>query len=108
MKREKKVFYRYENDEIGRNKFSIKEREFYAANRNCFLTKEAATAHFEESYNTALDRYKKIIAGIEKLKESLGDFSYNYFLLGDTHGIYDEGLFIEISVNGYDFEFPQE
>lgn len=108
MKKEKLLFYRYENDAIGKNDFSIKKRTFYAVNKNCFLTKEEATTHFEESYKIALGKYEKIIEGIEKLKESLGDFSYDYFLLGDTYGIYDDGLYIEINVNGYDFEFPQE
>lgn len=108
MKNEKILFYRYENDTIGKNEFSIKERMFYAANKNCFLTKEEATAHFEESHKIALDRYEKVLWGIKKLKESLWDFSYNYFFLGDTYGIYDDGLYIEINVNGYDFQFPQE
>mgnify|MGYP001003740391 FL=1 len=106
MKKEKLLFYRYENDAIGKNEFSIKEKKTF--DKNWFLTKEEATAHFEEAYKIALDRYEKIIEGIEKLKETLGDFSYEYFLLGDTNGIYDDGLFIEIVVNGYEFEFPQD
>lgn len=108
MKREKKLFYRYENEVTGRNKFTIAEKMLYGANRNCFLTKEEATTHFEESYKVALDRYEKIIEGIQKLKESLGDFSYSYFFHGDTYGIHEDGLYIEISVNGYDFQFSQD
>lgn len=107
MKREKMLFYRYESKTTGNNDFSITEKMLYAANRNCFLTKEEATTHFEESYKTALERYEKIIDGIEKLKESLGDFSYDYFFLGDTHGIYEDGLYIEIIVNDYVFQFTQ-
>ena len=107
MKREKILFYRYENKTTGKNNFAITEKMLYGANKNCFLTKEEATTHFEESYKIALDRYEKIIDGMEKLKESIGDFSYSYFLDGDTHGIYEDGLYIEISVNDYDFHFPQ-
>lgn len=108
MNREKVLFYRYENKTIGKNNFAIAEKMLYAANRNCFLTKEDATAHFEESYKIALDRYEKIIDGMKKLKESLGDFSYSYFFDGDTQVIYEDGLYIEINVNGYDFQFPQK
>lgn len=107
MTREKKLFYRYESKTTGKNDFAIVEKMLYGAHRNCFLTKEEATTHFEDSYKTALDRYEKIIEGIEKLKESLGDFSYSYFFHGDTHGIYEDGMYIEISVNDYDFQFPQ-
>lgn len=108
MKREKVLFYRYENKSTGENNFVITERMLYSANRNCFLTKEEANTHFEESYKTALGRYEKIVDGMKKLKESLGDFSYSYFFHGDTHGIYEDGLYIEISVNGYDFQFSQK
>lgn len=108
MKKERTLFYRYENKSTGKNNFAITEKMLYGANRNCFLTKEEATAHFEGSYKIALDRYEKIIEGIQKLKESLGDFSYNYFFHGDTYGIYEDGLYIEISVNGYDFQFSQD
>jgi len=45
---------------------------------------------------------------MEKLKESIGGFSYNFFYLGDSYGIDDEGLYIEIPVNDYRFQFPQE
>lgn len=107
MKREKTLFYKYENKATGRNKFTIAEKMLYGANINCFTTKEAATSHFEKSYKVALDRYEKIIDGMQKLKESLGDFSYDYFFHGDTHGIYEDGLYIEISVNDYDFQFSQ-
>lgn len=113
MKNEKILFYRYENDTIGKNEFSIKEKKtgiskYHMLDKNWFLTKEEATAHFEESHKIALDRYEKVLWGIKKLKESLWDFSYNYFFLGDTYGIDDDGLYIEINVNGYDFQFPQE
>lgn len=105
---DKKLFYRYENKSTGRNNFKIAEKLLYGAHKNCFLSQEDATAHFEESYNIALNRYEKILEGMEKLKESIGDFSYEYFFHGDTHGIYEDGLYIGIRVNDYDFQFPQD
>lgn len=108
MKREKKLFYRYENKATGKNNFAITEKMLYAAHKNCFPTKEEATAHFEESYKIALDRYEKLKVELEKLKKSIGDFSYKYFVHGDTYGIDEEGLYIEINVSGYTFQFPQD
>lgn len=106
--REKKVFYRYERKTFGRNDFRIQENMLYVAHINCFVTKEEATDHYEASYKIASEKYEKIIQGIQKLKETLGDFSYEYFIEGDTHGIYEEGLYMEIMVNGYSFQFSQD
>jgi hypothetical protein len=104
---EKKIYYRFENKSEGSNNFVLKEKLLYGANRNCFKTKEEAKTHFEEANKIAQEKYEKIMDGIHKLKESLGDFSYDYFVRGDTHGIDADGMYITFEVNGYEFEFPQ-
>lgn len=104
---EKKIYYRFENSSMGDNNFVVKEKMLYGAGKNCFTSKDEATAHFEEAYKIALEKYENIIDGIIKLKELLGDFSYDYFMDGDTHGIYSDGMYIRFEVNGYDFQFSQ-
>lgn len=104
---EKKKFYRFENDSEDSNNFILKEKLLYGANRNCFLSKEEAKAHFDEANKIALKKYENILEGLNILKESVGDFSYDYFMRGDTHGIYSDGMYIQFEVNGYNFQFPQ-
>ena len=41
------------------------------------------------------------------LKQELGDFEYDFFMCGDTFGIYDCGKYISFEVNGYNFKFSQ-
>lgn len=102
---EKKKYYRYENEND--NNFILKEKLLYGANRNCFISKEEAKTHFEKANKIALVKYENIMNGINELKELLGDFSYDYFMCGDTHGIYSDGMYIQFEVNGYEFKFPQ-
>lgn len=45
--------------------------------------------------------------GLNLLNNTVGEFSYNYFVHGDTYGIVSEGLYISFEVNGYDFRFLQ-
>lgn len=104
---EKKKYYRFENESEGSNNFILKEKFLYGANKNCFTSKEEAETHFKEAYKIALEKYENIVNGINKLKESLGDFSYDYFMCGDTYGIDSDGMYIEFEVNGYNFMFPQ-
>lgn len=108
MEREKKKYYRYENESDGSNEFVLKERMLYSGYRNCFLTKEEAKEHFDEAYKIALDKYEKIMEGIRELRNTLGYFSYDYYINGDTYGIYSEGMYLEFEVNGYNFKFLQE
>lgn len=103
---EKKKYYRYENQSEGSNNFILKEKLLYGANRNCFVLKEESKTHFEEAYKIALVKYENIMNSINKLKELLGDFSYDYFMCGDTYGIYSDGMYIQFEVNGYNFKFP--
>lgn len=104
---EKKKYYRFENQSEDSNNFILKEKLLYGANKNCFKTKEEAIIHFEQAEKTALDKYEKIIIGINKLKEELGNFSYEC----DVWALDDSGLettmYIEFNVDGYNFRFNQ-
>ncbi|MDF2879994.1 MAG: hypothetical protein K0R54_551 [Clostridiaceae bacterium] len=103
---EKKLYYIYEPNNKG--SFSIKEKMLFGPWKNCFLTKEEATIHFEKAERTALDKYEKIIIGINKLKKELGNFTYEC----DVEVLDDSGLetymYIEFNVDGYNFRFNQE
>jgi hypothetical protein len=104
---ETKLFYKYENKSDGKNNFVMKEKALHYANRNCFNSPEEATKHYKNAYKIALKKYNNIMDGLRKLKEINGDFSFEYFMNGDTHGIYEDGLYISIEVDGYNFEFEQ-
>lgn len=105
MNMEKKTYYYYESDENGN--FSLKEKHLPAPHRNCFLTKEDATLHFQESERLAIEKYDNIISCITALKEKFGDFSYDYnvFTYDDT-GLEITAV-IAFTVNGYEFRFVQ-
>ena len=79
----------------------------YTAGVNCFLTKKEAVTHFKTANKIASKKYKKIMNGLNLLNNTVGEFSYNYFVHGDTYGIVSEGLYISFEVNGYDFRFLQ-
>lgn len=105
MEKERKKYYRYEPDDNG--SFRIKEKMLFGANRNCFLTEAEATNHFENAEKIALDKYEKIMLGIEKIKKEVGDFTYDC----DVEVLDDSGLiatmYIEFDVDGYNFRFNQ-
>lgn len=42
---------------------------------------------------------------IEKIKEEIIDFRFDYYMKGDTYGIYEEGSYIGIIVERYEFKF---
>lgn len=102
---EKKLYYRCEPNDNG--SFSIKEKMLFGKGKNCFLTKEEAINHFEKAERIALDKYEKIIIGLNELKKELGDFSYECgaWALDDT-GL-ETTMYIEFNVDGYDFRFNQ-
>lgn len=99
-------YYRFEQESPDTN-FVLKEKLLYGAGVNCFLTRDEAWVHFEEANKIAQKKYESIMEGIDNLKNSLGNFSYEYFMHGDTYGIYEDGLYIQFEVNGYDFMFLQ-
>ena len=106
--KEKELYYRYEHKTENSDTFVLKEKMLYGAGLNCFKNKEDATKHFKNAEEIAQEKYSKIMDGIEKLKDLVGDFSYNYFMSGDTYGIEEDGLYISFEVNGYNFTFSQD
>lgn len=103
----KKKYYRYENQSDSRNVFVLREKLLYGKGTNCFETEAEAKAHFETAEKIAREKHNLICEGLSKLKKELGEFYFDYFLDGDTHGIYDSGLYIYFPVNGYYFRFPK-
>lgn len=106
--RELKKYYMYEHKDNYSDKFVIVERMLYSRRYNCFDTPEEATKHFKESEKIALEKYNKIMDGIQSLKESMGDFSIEAWANADDDTGLDYGAMIEIIVNGYDFTFKQD
>lgn len=102
---EKKKYYRCEPDDNGT--YKIKEKMLYSAGKNCFATKKEAIEHFKKAAKIALEKYKKIMDGIRKLEEKLGDFSYTC----EAKALDDTGLettmYIEFYVDSYCFRFKQ-
>lgn len=54
---EKRKYYRYEPNDRGI--FRLKEKIVFGAQKNCFLTKEEATAHFVRAEKIAVDKSEK-------------------------------------------------
>ena len=102
---EKKLYYRAIPKANG--DFYIIKEMLRGRGKNCFLTEEESINHFIEAKRMALEKYKKITVGINKLKEELGDFSFDC----DVEVLDDSGLevtmYIELDVEGYAFRFNQ-
>lgn len=85
----------------------IVEREMYSQG-NWFLTKEEAKADFLRAYEIAENKYNKLLSAFSKIREELDiDFCFDYYMEGDTYGIYESGCYISFRVNGYEFKFLQ-
>lgn len=67
-----------------------------------FSSKELAEADYLHYQKSASKRLDEAEAAICKLKRSLG-FSIDYAVEGDTHGIHEDYLFIEVSEGGYQY-----
>ena len=100
---DKKLYYKAIPEENG--KFHIIKEELKGRWKNCFLTEEEAIEHFTNAKMTALEKYEKIKIGINKLKEELGDFSFECEVeVDDDSGLEIEN-YIEFEVDGYIFKF---
>lgn len=105
---EKKTYYRFENQSENSNDFVLKERTLYGANKNCFKSKEEAELHFKNAEIKSLEKYEKIIDGINKLKQEFDDFSLEcYAWVLDDSGL-ETSVYIEFNIDGYDFKFIYE
>lgn len=102
---EKKLYYRAISEING--KFHIIKEELRGKGKNCFLTEEEAVRHFTNAKMIALEKHEKITEGLRKLKEELGDFSFDC----EIEVLDDSGLEItmtlEFDIEGYNFRFEQ-
>lgn len=106
--KELKRYYVYEHKNNYSDKFVLNTINSKYRYKNYFDTPEEATKHFKESEKIALEKYNKIVDGIQSLKESIGDFSIEAWANSDDDTGLDYGTMIEISVNGYSFTFSQD
>jgi hypothetical protein len=104
MNNEKTLYYRYENDEYDNN-FKLKEILSYGKSQNCFTNKEDAFEHFTKSQELADIKYNNIMNGINELIELYGEFRFDYFVKGDNQGMEEDGMYLEIEINGYCFNY---
>lgn len=102
---EKKMYYSCEPNIRG--SFDMKSRMMYGANKNWFLSKEEALIDYNKALVVAQEKYNNILNAISKIKETLGDFSFEYYMIGDTYGIDDSGMYLSFEIDGYEFKFPQ-
>ena len=102
---EKKLYYRAIPTVNG--SYYIKTAELIGRGKNYFLTEEEAITHFMKAKTVALEKYEKITVGLNKLKEKLGDFSFDCEIevLDDT-GL-ETTMYLEFIVDGYIFRFNQ-
>ena len=100
---EKSLYYKeepkFDND------YKIVKKELYSEGINCFPTKEEAIRHYKKAFQVAADKHSQIMNAIEKIKEEIIDFRFDYYMKGDTYGIYEEGSYIGIIVERYEFKF---
>ena len=97
----------YKCEPINNGSYRIIEKMLFNAGKNFFELKEDAINHFVNAERIAFDKYNKILIGISKLKEELGEFSYDC----EATALDDTGLettmYIEFYVDGYCFKFNQ-
>ena len=102
---EKNKYYRCEPKDDGL--YRIKELNLYGAGKNCFLTKEEAVKHYEKAEKKASKKYEKIMEGLQKLKNSVGNFSYDCEATAyDDTGL-ETQMYIEFYIDGYNFRYNQ-
>ena len=95
----KKTYYRVEPKFD--NDYKVVKKELYNKGINCFLTEEDAVRHYKKAYQVAADKHSQIMNAIEKIN----DFRFDYYMEGDTYGIYEDGSYIGITVERYEFKF---
>ena len=89
--------------------YKIEEINAYGTPHNGFLSKKEAKADFLKAQKLAVSQYNQILKGLKSLRKKLDvDFRFDYFVEGDTYGIYEDGSYIGFPINGYDFKFLQE
>lgn len=92
------------NPEMSKANAEVKTRGFYQKPENWFETKKEALANYKKAYKEASVKFKEICLEQTKLQEKLG-FQIDYFMNGDTHGIHEDGMYVEFKHSGYEFRF---
>lgn len=100
---EKVLYYRI--DPKFNDNYVVIKRELYRKGINYFSTEEEAVKHYKKAYKIAIEKHSQIMEAIAEIKENIIDFKFDYYMEGDTFGIYEDGSYIGITVNGYDFKF---
>lgn len=100
---EKQVYYKIEPK--FNNDYKIVKKEAYNKGFNCFLTEKEAIKDYKKAYKKAKNKYNQIIKEINKIKNNIVYFNIDYYIKGDMYGVYDDGLYIKINIDGYDFKF---
>jgi hypothetical protein len=83
------------------------EKQLFSNPGGWFETKEEASAHFAKARTLAEEKAKEILQELKWLQNKLG-FSIAYQMIGDTHGIYEDYLYLEIKMEGYEFIYKME
>lgn len=104
--RELEKYYRAEP--MYNTRYEIKELMRLGRSTNCFSTREEAEADFLKAQQIALSKYNQVLEGLDALRERLVAFHFDYYMKGDTYGIYEDGSYIGFTVNNYEFKFLQE
>lgn len=100
---ERVLYYRVEPK--FNNDYNVVKKELYRKGINCFLTENEAVNHYKKAYKIAEDKQIQIMNAIEKIKKEIIDFRFDYYMEGDTFGIYEDGAYLSINVEGYKFKF---
>lgn len=88
--------------------YKIEELKLYGPSRNCFLSKDEAEIDFLKAQKIALHKYSRVLEGLDRVRKELDiDFYFDYYMEGDTYGIYEDGCYIGLTVNDYNFKFLQ-
>lgn len=89
--------------------YKIEELNLIGRNKNCFLSKKEAEKDFFKAQKIAIKKINQVLEGLQQLRKDLEiDFDFDYYMEGDLYGIYEDGLYISIPVNGYEFKFLQK
>jgi hypothetical protein len=72
-----------------------------------YATKEEAIAAIREVLPKAEAKVANIKQRLKLLEEELG-FELDYTMLGDTHGIYEDHMDIDFTMDGFSFSFTRQ
>lgn len=105
---DKKTYYTPDRfSPLDTKKPTIHQQKASKQKEGWFETEEEAKSHFLEAQNIAKKRAVEINKELDDLKKRLS-FDIGYTMEGDTHGIYEDYLYINIKVDPYTFNLKIE